>query len=120
MHNVLLRERSRADRNNHEFSFIVFDIGEKKQDKIFITHLSQFLNSRLRSIDEKGWFDKNQIGIVLPYTSAINAMKVAEDLCKNFQADGSIQLSKIFTYPSVWPYKKDDSNQNINSIAEGT
>ncbi len=99
----LIRERERADRNGHEFSSIIIDIGKKKHDKTFIAYLYQFLESRLRSIDEIGWYAENKIGILFPYTSAENAMKVAERICKNRK----IERTRIVSYPSLWPYKKE-------------
>ena len=110
--NILLRERARADRNDHEFSLIVFNISEKKRNKVFIADFFETLKYRLRSIDEVGWINEHQIGIVLPYTSAKNAMKVCEVLHDALKDDVIVQLDKIFTYPSLWPYKKDNGYQN--------
>ena len=106
MKKIILRERARSDRHNHEFSIIVIEIERFDQENGVIDHIIQFLNSRLRMIDEIGWYDKNQIAIVLPYTTSENAVQVAEDVTKNINSDVPVHLSKILSYPSIWPYKK--------------
>ena len=106
MKKIILRERARSDRHNHEFSIILIDIGKFDQENGVLDHFVQLLGSRLRMIDEIGWYDQNQIAIVLPYTTSENAVQVAEDVIKMMNADIPAQLSKILSYPSIWPYKK--------------
>ena len=103
---IILRERARTDRHDHEFSIIVIDIEKFDQENGVLDHFVQLLGSRIRMIDEIGWYDKNQIAIVLPYTSSENAVRVVEDVTKIINADLPAHLSKILTYPSIWPYKK--------------
>jgi len=106
MEKKILRERSRSDRNDHEFSVIVIDIEKFNHENGLIDHLVQLMWSRLRMIDEIGWYAKRQLGIVLPYTSPENAVQVAEDLLKIIRTETPATLSKILSYPSIWPFKK--------------
>ena len=104
--NIILRERARSDRHNHEFSIIVIDIEKFDQANGVLDHFVQLLGSRIRIIDEVGWYDQNKIAIVLPYTTSEDAVQVAEDIIKIINPDVPAQLSKILSYPSIWPYKK--------------
>ena len=106
MRKILLSERARADRNGHEFSIIILDIDHDHYDQKQIDNLFQVLKCRLRSIDEIGWLSENQISIVLMYTIGENATKVAADITGLID-ESIIQLKKILTYPSRWPYKKN-------------
>ena len=104
--NIILRERARSDRHNHEFSIIVIDIEKFDQNNGVLDHFVQLLGSRLRMIDEVGWYDQNKIAIVLPYTTSEDAVQVAEDVTKIINSDIPAHFSKILSYPSIWPYKK--------------
>ena len=42
----------------------------------------QKIISRMRKIDEIGWYDPRRIGIILPYTSERGAQRFAENLCQ--------------------------------------
>ena len=103
---IILREKARTDRHNHEFSIILIEIEKFDQENGVLDHFVQILGSRIRSIDEIGWYDENQIAIVLPYTTSEDAVQVAEDVMKMINADIPAQFSKILSYPSIWPYKK--------------
>ena len=103
MQKTILREKARSDRRDHDFSVIVINTQDLRNGKD-LDHFIQLLCSRLRSIDEIGWYDINQIGIVLPYTSSSNALQVAEDLIKINRTSSPIKLETILTYPSIWPY----------------
>ncbi len=107
MRKILLRERARADRNGHEFSIIVLDIDRDNCSQKQTNNSFEVLKGRLRSIDEIGWFSENQIGIVLMYTIDENAAKAATDITALIDED-IIQSREILTYPSRWPYKKDE------------
>ncbi len=106
MKRIILRERARSDRQNHEFSVVVIDIEKFDKENGFLDHLYQRLSKRLRLIDEIGWYDNDDIAIVLPYTSSKNAVRVAEDVLRIINEDVPAHISKILSYPSVWPYKK--------------
>jgi len=119
---ILWRERSRADRTGHVFSFVVFSLPARDADvsrasgagtvygrdgcavtvdKDF-AELAQGLFRRARSIDEIGWFDDVRIGAVLPDTGSEGARKFADDVCRLTAMAGPRPNCKMYTYPSDW------------------
>ena len=96
---ALLRERAASDRNEHGFSFLVFD-GGFAGNPAAVRDFADALTRRIRRIDEIGWFDQHHLGVLLPYTSATGAKTLAQDLCRKM---GSSPLScTIYTYPDQW------------------
>src|SRR4051794_3861788 len=53
---VLGRERARADRNNLEFSLVLFRV--RADEPRLMLRLARMLLRRSRAIDEIGWFDE--------------------------------------------------------------
>ncbi|KAA3658946.1 MAG: hypothetical protein DWQ10_10050 [Calditrichaeota bacterium] len=113
MQAILIRERARADRNYHQFSVIVFDLGNEANNVVTIKKLDQFLSTGLRTIDEAGWFAKNQIGIILPYTRAGDATKLAERIQAGMKDIAPLDSLCIYKYPSVWPFNKKSKQKNV-------
>ena len=79
---IIDRERARADRTDHQFSLIVLDFGFDNGNHHRNGRLLEKVYSRIRRIDEMGWYDSRRIGIILPYTSERGAQKFAESLCE--------------------------------------
>ena len=102
MQKILERERARADRSGQEFSFVVFEIGETDLNDDHLSDLISILADRLRSTDEVGWFNKSQIGLVLPYTPVVGARKFANEICRVFSKISSPPTFTIYLYPSLW------------------
>ena len=99
---VLERERSRADRNNHLLTLIIFNIGENNQSKS-VMNIKSVLTKRARGIDRFGWFDDYQIGILLPNTSFEGGKKFAYDICQMVINEKHKPPGyKIYTYPTRW------------------
>jgi len=115
---ILHHERARADRSNHEFSVILFNLNRDKISEPELLKLHESLKLRLRLIDETGWFNDHQIAIVLPYTSGSNAMKLADDLREIMNGRINVQFHKILCYPSVWPYKNEQADHKSNSMID--
>ncbi len=100
---ALMRERARADRNEEEFSVLLLEGDERLIEK---------LTKRMRTIDEIGWFDKRQIGVILPDTSASGAMKVANDIRRM----PSLPTVTVYTYPGQW---LPEETPTIRPISDG-
>ena len=99
---VLNRERARVNRNGHEFSLVVFDLGSVSWDSAHTRHLAHVLSHRVRATDEVGWFDERRIGVGLPCTGPEGALRVADDVCQTI-ANGALSPSyTVYTYPSRW------------------
>jgi lipopolysaccharide/colanic/teichoic acid biosynthesis glycosyltransferase len=60
----------------------------------------KILGSRLRSTDEVGWFDDQQVGVVLPATPAAGAWKVADDVCLKFPENTPPPICSVYSFPS--------------------
>lgn len=99
---ILARERGRADRNGHEFSFVVFDMGDAEADNPATHRLVEALICRVRSTDEAGWFDEQRLGVVLPDTPTEGAWKLADDICQMIAATAPSPVCMVYTYPSQW------------------
>ena len=95
---IIDRERARADRTDHQFSLVVIDLGISYSN--YNTNGLQFqkLFSRTRRIDEIGWYDRQRIGIILPYTSEQGAQKFAESLCEFMDHSMTECVFNVYTY----------------------
>ena len=97
---VLERERERADRNKHNFSLVVFDMGPAEANRASARRLVRTISRRVRNIDEVGWYDKLRIGVVMPYTSAEGAWELADDICQSIGATMPPPVCAVYTYPT--------------------
>ena len=99
---IVMRERAGADRNQHVFSLLLFNIGDPEANRVAVQYLAHVVANRIRMPDEVGWFDDKRIGVLLPYTSADGAWKLAKDICQAIAAKASPPEYTIYTYPSKW------------------
>ncbi len=107
--NILLRERSRADREDKCFSLVVFDV--KNTETNGGSHskwlMVDTLTKRLRSADEAGWFDKEKIAVLLHNTLEEGARCFAKDFQKLIVNIGQPFSYTVCIYPDDW-YNIDD------------
>jgi len=105
---VLMRERAAADRNEHEFSLLVFDNATPD--------LVDVLARRIRQVDEIGWFREGHLAVVLPYTPADGARTLARDIS---QSMAPLRPNcTIYTYPGQWVAEENDgSRSSMNTSA---
>ena len=99
---LIISERRRTDRNQHKLSLLLFTVGKQNANGVAVQNLAHVLAERIRSTDEVGWFDSKRIGIILPYTDADGAHKLADDICKAVTPESSISEYTVHTYPSNW------------------
>jgi len=102
LHAILEREKARADRNAHQFSFILFNLNNKTAggSNLQASSLTNILVSRIRWTDEAGWFDNKCLCVVLPDTSNIGARKFADSVLQMLSAKSDTPDYTIYTYPS--------------------
>jgi len=106
-------ERSRTHRSGHGFSLVVFDLEELRSSQKDVGRLIKTINSRIRDIDQIGWYEKKRIGVVLPYTSAKGAKEFSKkiiNLIDDFQKESKYTL---ITYP---PEKKSFGEKSAEPI----
>jgi lipopolysaccharide/colanic/teichoic acid biosynthesis glycosyltransferase len=108
-HASVIRERQRVDRNQHLFSLLLFTVGKQNSNGVIAQQLAHLIAERIRSTDEAGWFDNKHIGVILPYTCADGAYKLAEEICKEFDSEAMVPEYTVHIYPSNRP---SDSNKH--------
>ena len=96
---IIEKERARADRDNHKLSLVIFDMGLSHPKNNPAVHLIRRIKDRVRCIDETGWYDDQQIGIILPYTSNKGATKLAENICESLDESIPKPVCTVYTYP---------------------
>ncbi len=113
-HNRLENECERADRYNKRLSLAVFEVSTSDENNVLVRRLVRTLHNRFRNIDELGWFSNSQIGVILPYTPAKGAWKLAEDVCELISALSTSPPFTIYSYPSQnWPKKRSGRLRGI-------
>lgn len=100
--NILSNEQDRAGRSQEEFSLVVFSMNGTGPGSTQFGHLAEAVIGRIRSTDEVGWLDNQRLGVVLPYTSAAGARRLAADVCRACSATGVVPDQTIYAYPSKW------------------
>jgi hypothetical protein len=96
---VIEHERERADRNNHQVSLVVFNLesfpNNSKERKQLVGNIIQ----EKRRIDEIGWFKKNSVGVILPYTSFHGARKFSVRLSQKLNFILPDSFCSLYCYP---------------------
>jgi lipopolysaccharide/colanic/teichoic acid biosynthesis glycosyltransferase/GGDEF domain-containing protein len=101
---LLKQECRRADRYQNRFSLAVFEVGTRDENSVLIRRLVRTIHNRFRRTDELGWYTSRQLGIILPFTPAEGAWKLAEYVSEVVAAVTSPPAFTIYTYPSDnWP-----------------
>jgi lipopolysaccharide/colanic/teichoic acid biosynthesis glycosyltransferase len=98
---ALEREWARADRNGHQISVALILVGAAGGARA--SHLLAVLHARLRVTDEAGWYDKTQVGVLMPYTSCHGAWHMLADLCRLMQGELSLSDCRVYLYPCERP-----------------
>ncbi len=101
-HSLMARERGRADRNGNIFSLIIFRMANLPPGISVQRRLLVSLGSRLRDIDEYGWYDDRHLGAIIPYASGKNAQRIAENICRDLSLPASDETFIVYTYPESW------------------
>lgn len=103
-HQIIDMECARCDRYGNRFSLALFDVGTSNENSILIRRLVRTLHHRFRSTDDVGWYSRRQIGVIMPFTPAEGAWKLAEYICSLLVSMTSPPAFAIFSYPSQnWP-----------------
>lgn len=95
---VLDREWARAIRAGAGLSVIAFAPRCPEMAASTLDQLVRILQARLRSTDEIGWFDREQVGAALTSTRAAGAWKVADDVCAAFPEETPPPICTVYVY----------------------
>ncbi len=78
---AIAKERYRSDRSNHKYSLLILSLAIESEADARIGQAITTIRQRIRAIDEIGWYDENQLGIILPFTSMSGADRLADEVC---------------------------------------
>jgi lipopolysaccharide/colanic/teichoic acid biosynthesis glycosyltransferase len=101
-HALLHHERSRSDRDGSEFSLVVLDVTGLGSNGRGIQQVARTIKEKMRSIDEVGWLDSGNIGILLPVTKNEGGRRFANRLCESIPTPPSSIPWMVYTYPAHW------------------
>ena len=130
----LSEERERTRRTGSPFCLLIADIdrfakalrGESNQKAYrgFHRRLVQALVSNSRKTDIKGWFDQNEVGIILPGTAIAGALKYREKVLHRIEKEWKgIQESQLEEFIRILSFgdaetSQDGSNPDRNGRVE--
>ncbi|MDJ0721412.1 MAG: hypothetical protein QNJ04_07270 [Desulfobacterales bacterium] len=78
---AIAKERYRSDRSNHNYSLLILSLAIESEADPRIGEAIATIRQRIRAIDEIGWYEENQLGIILPFTSMDGADRLADEIC---------------------------------------
>ncbi len=104
---LITKECERADRYRSRFSLAIFEVGTVDESSVLIRRLVRTIHHRFRNTDDVGWYRAGQIGIILPFTPAEGAWKLAEYVSSVIASITAPPAFSIFSYPSAnWPEQR--------------
>lgn len=105
---LITYERSRSDRNGSVFSIIILDTSQKKEKdlKSVINKISQVT----RAIDCIGWYENDNIGLLLPDTKEEGAVILGNKLISELNLIKENVHLDIYSYPDHWLSNIDGKN----------
>jgi len=97
---LIEHERRRSDRTGDRFSVVVFPVGDSDADLHSLCLLPDLLVQAVRSTDEVGWFDVNQIAVLLLDTPPAGAQKFLNKIRERAPTSWTPPKNQIYVYPS--------------------
>jgi len=114
-HCAIQRERARSDRTGNGFSLVLFHVSSERGINTLAGQLIEILVNRLRCTDELGWFDQNQIGVLLFDTTTeqgaqrfVSYIKEASEKARHDKL--SFPDYKVYVYPKDWKGGQHDGD----------
>lgn len=99
MGQLLQRERARAERNEQEFSVILFRVHRSSRHTL---RLIREILKRIRITDEVGWLSHRHLCIFLPDTRQAGAGCFAADIARRVESHSVKARYNVFSYPHSW------------------
>ena len=100
-HDLIERERSRADRTGIRFSLVVFRFAGRKRDTYqTLHHLAGLLTTRARTGDEIGWFDKTSLAVILIGSGEVDAAKFGQNVTASLPEGVTTPKVSVYIYPT--------------------
>lgn len=99
MHIAIQRESARADRSGGEFAMVLFRLQNTDRQALSTVRLAKIILKRVRATDDVGWYDDQNIGVLLPDTSAAGAWRFADQVCGLIQKKYARPAVRVYSYP---------------------
>ena len=99
---MLRHERARANRDGSEFSLAVFNLSDTRAKSQKMKHIVGRIRHKMRSIDEIGLLDGQNIGVLLPATNLKGGQKFPARVSESVSAARGSIPSAVYTYPAHW------------------
>jgi lipopolysaccharide/colanic/teichoic acid biosynthesis glycosyltransferase len=114
---LITYERSRSDRNGSLFSIIIIDASQKQEKSLkkMINKVAQVT----RTIDCIGWYERDNIAVLLPDTAEAGAVTLGNKLISELNLIKENVHLEIYSYPSHWLSNIDEKN-NAHDITKKT
>ncbi len=97
---VIDHERARSDRSGCCFALVIFKRrNESRQDPMAAARI---IAQRLRAIDELGALSTDSLAALLPYSTAEDGWRVADDVISSHPLTISPPTCEVYVYPSSW------------------
>jgi hypothetical protein len=97
------RERERANRNQHCVSLVLISLAELRGASQPVERIIRSIQTRIRRVDEVGWYDAGRLGILLPYTNRTGACRLTADIVERLGPTPSQFTTEVFTFPADTP-----------------
>ena len=100
---AIVKERYRSDRSNNKYSLLILSLAIQSEEDDRIHRAIATIRKRIRTIDEIGWYEENQLGIILPFTSMEGADRLADEICAIITAHlepAECVACELFSYDS--------------------
>jgi len=97
---IIEHERKRSDRTGDRFSVVVFSVQGSDAELHDLCLLPDLLVQTVRSTDEVGWFDLNNIAVLLLDTPPAGAQKFLKKLRERAPSSLTPPENQIYVYPS--------------------
>jgi lipopolysaccharide/colanic/teichoic acid biosynthesis glycosyltransferase len=107
---IIQYERTRSDREGCEISIVFYSLNGHLSKKQELKKLITVIKENVRLTDHLGWYPKNKIGIVLPYTSYEGAERFNTKI-QDTNPFGFLPC-EIQTYPNDWLANRGGSNSD--------
>ena len=110
---ILQKEQARANRFGHNFTLLAVDLGNRVRDDLLVCSVIQILTKRIRLIDEVGWLNKANIGVLLPNTNREGAQIFIDEIQKIMDQEHFVPHKiKICHYSIKSPLIEENNEDN--------
>jgi len=97
---LITQERARVNRNGSNFTLVLLQMSNGLDgDKEAQSNVLHAIRKRIRTIDRAGYYDKENIGLLLPQTSRDGATKIIGDLWRNEKFVENFSAYRLYCYP---------------------